>query len=310
MWMSNTATAAMMVAIITPLLQGIQEEEKYSIGLILAVPFGAGVGGIGTPIGTPPNAVALAALRQAGFEIGFLDWMLVAVPLAVLLLGMVGLLLYFFYKPKAELSFGEFEAPGKISGQGALTMVVLAVSVFLWLTGRWHGISVAGVALLAAAALTAFGVLDRHDVDSIDWNILILMWGGLSLGHAMKLSGLLDHVTRLPLADLHGFALGAIVAALAVGLSTFMSNTATANLIIPAAMALSAAEQGQLAILTALACSFALAMPVSTPPNAIAFATGRIPVGDMVRIGGLISVVSVVVMLLGYQAILPWVLRF
>jgi sodium-dependent dicarboxylate transporter 2/3/5 len=196
MWMSNTATAAMMVAIIAPVIDNLKDSSRFSIGLILAVPFGASVGGIGTPIGTPPNAVALAALRQAGYGIGFLEWMMVAVPLAVLLLALIGLLLYFFFPPDADLAFGEIEEPGDITAQGVLTLLILGASVLLWLTGGWHGISVAGVAMLAAAA------------------------------------------------------------------------------------------EGQLAILTALACSFALAMPVSTPPNAIAFATGRIPVGDMVRVGG------------------------
>ena len=208
------------------------------------------------------------------------------------------------------MMLAKLDPPAEISAQGKLTLLILAVTVALWLTGDWHGISTAVVALLAAASLAALGVLDRHDVNSIDWDILILMWSGLSLGQAMQLSGLLDWVVRLPLAQMSGLALSASVAFLALGLSTFMSNTATANLIIPTAMALSSAQQGQLAILTALACSFAMAMPVSTPPNAIAFATGKVPVGDMIRAGGLISIVSVIVMLLGYQAILPWVLGF
>lgn len=310
MWMSNTAAAVMMIAVLSPVVAPLGDDNRFATSLILAVPFGAAVGGIGTPIGTPPNAVALAALRQAGYDVGFLDWMLLAVPLVVLLLVLIGLLLFYFFPPQGSMTLVRLDPPAEISWQGKLTLVILAATVALWLTGDWHGISVAGVALLAAALLTALGVLDRHDVNSIDWDILVLMWGGLSLGQAMQLSGLLDWVVRLPLSQMSGIALSGIVVLLALGLSTFMSNTATANLVIPMAMAFSLTEQGQLAILAALACSFAMAMPVSTPPNAIAYATGKVPVADMIWVGGLISIVSVVVMLLGYQAILPWVLGF
>ena len=308
MWMSNTATTVMMLAIISPLVRALPIDDKFHRAVILAVPFGANIGGVGTPIGTPPNAVALAALRQAGYDIGFVDWMLMAVPLAVLLLIVAGFLLYKFFPPDKGLVLPPLEKPKeKISTKGRWTLIILSLAILLWLTGKWHGLASPAVALLAAAALTSFGVLRKHDVDSIDWNVLILMWGGLSLGKAMEETNLIGYIAQLPIAELQGFALAAAVVILSVVLSTFMSNTATAIVIVPMVIALVGADGSpvQLVILTALSCSFAMAMPVSTPPNAIAFATGKIPVSALIRSGTLVSVICIVVLLLGYQWVLP-----
>ena len=309
MWMSNTATTAMMIAIISPLLRAVGERGRYHMAIIMAVPLGANIGGIGTPIGTPPNAVALAALRQGGYDIGFLDWMIVALPLAVLLIAVAGVLLYYLLGPKNPLTLPSLPKREPISALGKVTLAILLLAIIGWITSRWHGVADAVIALIAAALLTALGVLRRRDVDSIDWDILILMWGGLSLGNAMSATGLIDDIMSLPIADLTGVILAVAVVLLAVGLSTFMSNTAAANLIIPMAMAFSADQRGQLVVLTALASSFAMALPISTPPNAIAFATGRIPASVLLRVGGLVSIISIALLLAGYQIVLPLFLR-
>jgi len=320
MWMSNTATAVMMIAIIMPLVKAMPEGDKFHRAIILAVPFGANIGGIGTPIGTPPNVVAMAALQQKfpTLEIGFIDWMVMAVPLALILMAVAGVLLLVLFKPEPGMTLPEIEKPIEpISWKGRLTLLILGGSVFLWVfSGVLNiGLSSAAVALLAAAALTALGVLEKSDVDSIDWNVLILMWGGLSLGKAMEVSGLIDVIAALPFAELQGAWLAIIIVILGVGMSTFMSNTATANVLVPMVIAIglanpdTAAGQAmavQLTVMTALACSFAMAFPVSTPPNAIAFATGRIPASALLSSGGLVSLICVVVLLLGYQFVLPW----
>ncbi len=333
MWMSNTATAVMMLAIIAPLLRAMPEDDKFHRAVILAVPFGANIGGIGTPIGTPPNAVALAALREQfpNLNLGFLDWMVMAVPLALLLIAVAGVLLLMMFRPKPGLAMPTIENPPEpISARGWATLAVLGSAIALWVLGgldleigsvrinlrQYVGLSSAAVALLAAAALTALGVLDKRDVDSIDWNVLILMWGGLSLGTAMEQAGLIDIIAQMPFAQFTGFGLVAVIVVLSVGMSTFMSNTATANVLVPMVIAIGLAAPGseqegigqavQLAVLTALGCSFAMAMPVSTPPNAIAFATGKIPARAMIESGGLVSIICVVVMMLGYQFVLPW----
>jgi len=308
MWISNTATTAMMLAIIAPLLRDIPEGDAFHRAVVLAVPFGANIGGMATPIGTPPNAVALAALRDAGIEMGFVDWMIVATPLTLILLAVVGVILYLFFRPAADLTIKPPHQPGPISTQGRWTLIILACAIAFWLTGKWHGINSAVVALMAAAALTALGVLDKRDVDSIDWNILILMWGGLSLGNAMIETNLVDYLVQLPIADLSGVGLAIAIVIMSVVLSTFMSNTATANLVIPMALALAGDQAPQMVILTALACSAAMAMPVSTPPNAMAFSTGKIPVSSLMWAGAMTGLIAVFILLLGYQIALPMLL--
>jgi solute carrier family 13 (sodium-dependent dicarboxylate transporter), member 2/3/5 len=309
MWMSNTATTAMMLAIVAPILHRLPAHDRFHRAIILAVPFGANIGGIGTPIGTPPNAVALANLHQAGIHIGFLDWMTMGIPLCLLLLFITGGLLYVSFRPTAPLQLEPVPSPGPLSLHGRLTLLILLGAIVMWLTSQWHGIAEAVVALLAAALLTALRALERRDVDSIDWNILILMWGGLSLGNAVQLTGVTEWITSIPIDHLSGFGLATAVVVIAITLSTFMSNTAAANLIIPMALVLSVGHPAQLVLLTAFACSFAMALPVSTPPNAIAFATGRIPASSMLRVGVLVSIVATIVLLLGYQALLPLVMH-
>ena len=316
MWMSNTATAAMVLAIVAPVLAKLPRTDRFHRGAILAVPFGANIGGIGTPIGTPPNAVALGALRDAGYNIGFLEWMLMAVPLAVILVIVAGVLLLWFYRPSKDIVLPEIEKAENLDGMGKLTLCILGLTVLLWLTSKMTGISDAAVALLAAAALTALRVLDKKDVDNIDWNVLLLMWGGLSLGSAMQSTGLVDYLVQSPaISSLDslpgpwsGFLLACGVVTLTLGLGTFMSHTAATALLVPIVMGLAPGSPVQMVVLTALAASFAMAMPVSTPPNAIAFATGDIPAASMIRSGGVISIIACIVLLVGQGTIIPMML--
>jgi sodium-dependent dicarboxylate transporter 2/3/5 len=308
MWISNTATAAMMIALVTPILAQLRDDERFRLAILLGVAFGANIGGIGTPIGTPPNAIAYGALSRAGYEVTFLYWMLVAVPLEILLLVCIGLLLWVMFRPRHTLDFTVPPPPRPVSSAGKVTLVVLGITVLLWMSSGQHGLTPGAVALLAIAALTAAGVLDHRDVNAIDWNVLILMWGALSLSVAVERSGLGGYVARLDLGALPGgtWTPAIAVAGSAMTLSTVMSNTAAAALLIPMVLAVSAPDREQLAVLAALACSFAMAMPVSTPPNAMAYATGAIPLRTMMRSGAAVSLAAVILMLLGYRVLLPY----
>jgi sodium-dependent dicarboxylate transporter 2/3/5 len=307
MWMSNTATSVMMLAIIMPLVRALPEDDAFHRAVILAVPMGANIGGIGTPIGTPPNAIALAQLREYGFEVGFVDWMMMAVPLAILLCIVAGFMLMVFFKPAPGLVLPRIETPTEpISWKGRLTLMIMVIAIVLWVTGGFTGLSSAAVALLAAAALTTLGVLRKRDVDSIDWNVLILMWGGLSLGTALEVTGAVGLVQALPIASLSGTWLAIALAVIAVSMSTFMSNTAATTVLVPIAIAMAApTDAAEIAILVALSASFAMAMPVSTPPNAVAFGTGKVPAIQMIRVGTVTSLICMVVLLAGYRIILP-----
>jgi sodium-dependent dicarboxylate transporter 2/3/5 len=154
----------------------------------------------------------------------------------------------------------------------------------------------------------AGGALEGRDVQAIDWKILILMWGALSLGTGVERSGLADSLAQADLSALPGgaWSAGAAMALTAVTVSTFMSNTAAAALLVPMALALALPGREELAILAALACSFAMAMPVSTPPNAMAYATGEVARADMMRAGSLVSAIALVLLLIGYRIVLPW----
>jgi sodium-dependent dicarboxylate transporter 2/3/5 len=298
MWMSNTATAALMIAVLAPLLSGLPPSQPFRKGLTLAVPFAANIGGLGTPIASPPNALALGYLQRAGYPVAFLDWMLVAVPLMAGLLLFTWALLWRTFPPVGQVQLPVMEAP-PLSRRGAFVVTVFFVTVALWLTGEWHRLPPSVVALVPIVALTAGQVLTERDVNGLDWTILILVAGGISLGAGMRMTGLDAIVVDwLPFdAGDSPRVLAAVLVAAVLLLGTFMSNTAVANLLLPVAVSagLASGSGGMLVELTisiALAASLAMALPISTPPNAVAYARGTVTAGDMARIGAVVSMVS------------------
>lgn len=309
MWMSNTATAAMMLSLLSPLIADRPRGDSLAQCLVLAIAFGSNIGGLATPIGTPPNAIAFGALNAAGYGLTFLSWMVVAVPLTVVLLAVSGVILDRWFRPALEARAVVLldATDAAITWQGGVTLSVLAITVGLWLTSGFHGVGPGAVGLLAVAALSAARVLGSHDVNTIDWSVLILMWGGLSLSVALEVSGLTAVLADGDISRLTGGVWVAAVATvvMAVALSTVMSNTAAAALLVPMALALSLPSSEQVAMLAALACSVAMALPVSTPPNAVAYATGRVELATMRRLGSVVTLACVGVMLVGYRVMLP-----
>jgi len=298
MWMSNTATTAMMLTLVTPMLAQVPAGDPFRKVLVLGVPFAANIGGIGTPIASPPNAVALSFLQKSGRSIPFLDWMLAALPLMIALLVVAWAVLWFFHRPRATVL--RLQPPvERLTGRAWFVVAVFAITVALWMTDAWHGLPAAVVALLPAVALTVTGVLDHRDVNSLEWNILLLIGGGIALGAGMQLTGLDKILLGYLLA---GGATPALLIATLVGvtvlLGTFMSNTATANLVIPIGMSSAAAFGGDFGVLTAfsiaLAASMSMSLPISTPPNTMAYATREITTRDMVIPGTCVAVIGAV----------------
>jgi sodium-dependent dicarboxylate transporter 2/3/5 len=312
MWMSNTAATAMMITIVAPMVRQIPEDDPVRKGLVLAVPFAANVGGMGTPIASPPNAVAVGFLSSAGYEVSFLQWMLIAVPLTAGMLGGVWAVLRALYPPATDDLTLRADHRA-LSGRGVFVLAVLVLTVGLWLTDRWHGLPTAVVALLPAIAFTATGVLDQRDVDSLEWDILILIGGGIALGAGMQQTGLDQIVVQaVPLGG--PFVVVGLVGA-TVLVSTFMSNTAAANLLIPIGVSFAAGRLAtggpgpiQVGLSIALAASLSMALPVSTPPNAIAYASGELDTADFVRAGSLVAALAVVLIVaFGGPVITFWV---
>lgn len=300
LWMSHTAATALMLAMIAPVLLKLDADDTFKKALVLAIPFAANIGGIGTPVGTPPNAIALGILAEHGIQVRFLDWMAMALPLAAILLAFASLVLYFMFPPKHKDVPIRFEKAEQLDRRALGAAGIAVLTVLMWLTSGWHGIPESLTSLLAVGLFAALGFLKREDINSLHWDILILMWGGLALGEAMELSGLGKWVVSLPLFSQEGFALAAIFCLVTVAVSIVVSNTPTANLIVPLALSVPGENQAVLAVIVALSCSFDMLLPVSTPSNALAFSTRVISTADMMKSGAVIVAAAVALLLLGY----------
>ncbi len=311
MFMSNTATTAMMITLVSPLLINIKEDDPLRIGLVLCIPFAANVGGMGTPIGSPPNAVAIGFLRAEGITINFLDWMILAVPLVLVILVFAWWILRKLYSsPFKEL---RLNTPiQKIYGRGWFIVVIFFVTVSLWLTDQWHGLPAPVTAMVPIVILTATGIIDRQDYNNLEWHILALIAGGIALGLGIKITGLDSFIISfLPTASEWVFYV--LVFATFI-LSIFMSNTAAANLIIPLAISLATVGIGNdnariayFGLSIALTSSLSMALPISTPPNAIAFAQGFIKAKEFAKGGLIIGVLGIFLIgILGPYLITFW----
>lgn len=299
MFMSNTATTAMMLTLVAPMLVQIESGDRLRKGIVLAVPFGANVGGMGTPIGSPPNAVAVGFLRSAGVEVSFLEWMLIAVPLMIGILVTAWVLLVIFFGAKA--SEARLEPPEQtMNARGWFVVAVFAVTVGLWLTETLHGLPTAVVAQVPIVAFTATGILGRTDVNGLNWDILLLIAGGLALGMGMELTGLDRFIVDLLVAGGSFILIILVVATLL--LSTFMSNTAAANLILPLGISFAAASADDTAVAIigisiALTASASMALPISTPPNAMAYAQGEFDTRDIAVVGSIVGILTALLIL-------------
>lgn len=308
-WMSNTATTAMMMALVTPLLAGLGRAAPFRRALVLAVPFAANIGGLATPVGSPPNAVAMAFLKREGHEISFLSWMAALLPFTALLLGGLWLLLLRRY-PAPPTPLAPDGERVRLGGRGRVVVTVFTATVLLWLTDRWHGVPAEVTALLATVALAAAGIIRAADVDALEWNVLILIGGGLALGAGLEMTGLDQWVVaQLPLASVrHGLLMLAGLTAAALLVSTFMSNTAATNLLLPLGVSAMhvvgerVAPAVEVGVFVAAGASLAMALPISTPPNAIAYARGEVTTRDMAVTGGLLGLAGVALLL----TVGPW----
>lgn len=292
MWMSNTAATAMMLALMHPLLANVPAGDPLRRGLVFAVAAGANLGGMGTPIGSPPNAVAIATLERVGAAPGFAMWMLLSAPVLTLALHLTWRLLVAWHPAgiaEVELPHHAHEwTPGARGAAG-----LAGATVLLWLTGGLHPLSPGTVGLLPLILAFGSGLLPQEALRRLPWDVLGVVGGGLCLGVVVERSGLDRWILDgLPVGGLPTPLLLVAFAALATGLSTVMSNTAAANLILPVAVAIPGAPGLPLALVVAFACSSAMALPVSTPPNTLAFGTGEIDARTFQRTGVALTAIA------------------
>lgn len=312
MFMSNTATAAMMLAFLTPVLKALPQNENGRIALALSIPIAANIGGIGTPIGTPPNAIAIGALQNAGYELHFVDWMVRMVPFVlVMILIAWGLLLLFFPFSSKRLDLEIKSTPVKNDWKKWLAWITFFVTILLWVTEAWTGINSNIVALIPLAVYTCTGLFGKEDIKEINWTVLWLVAGGFALGAGLTRTGLATTLIHaIPFSTMNVVLVMVIAGGICYLLSNFISNSATAALLVPIMVVIgtamadpSAANHEQFMAIggmgaqipfIAVCASMAMLFPISTPPNAIASSTGLVKTKDMAKVGIIIGVVGLV----------------
>jgi len=323
MLMSNTATTAMMIAAIAPLVKSIGENNNYVKAVLLGIPASASIGGMGTIIGSPPNAIAVEALNSMDIvtrEIGFFEWMIIGAPIAILLtiIFWVILMKKFPYKRsniniKDLFQNTETEELDEVAAYERrntkrIVMSVLVLTIGLWLTDGIHPIPVAAVSGLPIIALTMTNIITADDVRQLPWDTLMLVAGGLSLGLALQETGLAKYfIEMLQHVDLSLILLIISFAIITVLASNIMSNTAAAAILIPAAEFWTDINPMLLTIIIGLSASCALFLPVSTPPNAIAFSTGFVQAKDFRLSGITIGIIGPIIIILWSFVILRFI---
>ena len=316
MWISNTATTAMMLPLVLGVLSKVNSESghKTYVFVLLGTAYSASIGGIATVVGSPPNAIAAA---QVGLS--FTDWMSFGLPTSLLLLPIAIAVLFYVLKPNLS---GEFEldhSPIEWDKGKMVTLAIFALTVCLWIFSKPINAMVGGyakfdtiVALGAVIAVNFARVVHWKDIErTADWGVLLLFGGGICLSNVLKATGtsvfLANELSEL-ISQMGIVVVVAIIAAFVVFLTEFASNTASAALLIPIFASVAEAfglSPIVLSVLIAVAASCAFMLPVATPPNAIVFGSGHIKQNEMMRVGFILNLVCV--LLLTLIATILWV---
>ena len=314
MFISNTATAAMMLTFLTPVFKALPANGKGRIALTMAIPIGANLGGMGTPIGTPPNAFAYKVLNDPtgmNLDISFGHWMAVMVPLVIVLLIIAWFLLRKLFPFSQKTIELHIEGDVKHNWRSVIVGATFFVTIVLWIFGKQIGINANTVAMLPIAVFAFSGVISAKDLQQIDWGVIWMVAGGFALGLAMNGTGLAKvAVESIPFGSWSPIVILIISGLVCYFLSNFISNTATAALLIPILSVVCSGMGDKLNIIggdptilvgIAVAASAAMSLPISTPPNAIAYSTGLINQKDMAKTG---IIVGVTTLALGFSMLI------
>ncbi|MBR1427103.1 MAG: SLC13/DASS family transporter [Paludibacteraceae bacterium] len=303
MFMSNTATAAMMLAFLAPVLKTLPENGGGRISLAMSIPIAANVGGLGTPIGTPPNAIAIGQLAAMDINVGFGAWMLRMVPVVVIMILFSWRLLMFLFPFKAKSIEIVIEGECHRDWKFWVVTVTFIGTILLWMTGELTHLNSNVVALIPFAVFALLGIFTRDDFAKIDWHVLWMVAGGFALGTALNKTGLAAAlVESIPFGSWSAVAVLIIAGLLGWLLSNFIANSSAANLLVPILAVVGTAMADSLSpfggVTTLLVCvaastSFAMLFPISTPPNAIACSTGLINTHDMTKVGLIVGVTGI-----------------
>ena len=316
MWISNTATTLMMLPMALAVIQG-SRNHQLTIPLLLGIAFAANVGGIGTPIGTPPNLVMIGAYSDLGYpELSFSEWMKFGIPVTIIMVLVIWLWLSRGITDRRKISLPH---PGNWRVAEVRTLIVFGLTALAWITrsepfGGWKtwldlpNANDASVAFLAVIALFCIPsgnsqkdrLLDWKTANQIPWGMLVLVGAGLCLGEGFKQSGLSAKIagTFSGIENLHLMGLLLGVCLLVTFLTEMTSNTATTNVLMPilgAAATASSIDPILLMIPAAMSASCAFMLPVATIPNAVVFGTGEVTVKRMAREGLVLNLLGALI---------------
>ncbi|HDR1844521.1 TPA: DASS family sodium-coupled anion symporter [Pasteurella multocida] len=319
MWMSNTATAAMMLPLAMGVLSQMDREANHNtyVFILLGIAYSANIGGMGTLVGSPPNAIVASQLKLT-----FSDWLQYGLPIMLILMPLMIGTLYLVFKPKLNVRFEKHFEVIEMNKSRIITLCIFVIIALCWVFSSQINPMLSNllglekkmasfdsvVALLAAVVICSTGVATWKQIqDNTDWGVLMLFGGGLTLSAVLRDSGaskiLADGIVFL-IEGGHFYLIGLLVAAFIIFLTEFTSNTASAALLVPIfisiAQSLGMPELG-LALIIGLGASCAFMLPVATPPNAIVFGTGEIRQSEMVRVGVVLNIVCIfVIATVGY----------
>ncbi|MBE4607925.1 SLC13 family permease [Vibrio navarrensis] len=304
MWISNTATTAMMLPLVLGVMSKLDREKSHNTYLfvLLGIAYCASIGGIATIVGSPPNAIAAA---EVGLD--FTGWMKLGMPITFLLLPIAIIILYSMTKPNLKHSFELDHKPVEWTNGKLITLAIFLVTVTLWIFSKPINGMLGGFksfdTLVAIGAILALGVsraVKWKDIEkTTDWGVLILFGGGICLSNVLKTTGTSVFLAQglSAFLDQAGMLLTILaVVTFVVFLTEFASNTASAALLVPVFATIAEAlgiSPVILSALIAISASCAFMLPVATPPNAIVFATGHIKQSEMMRIGMVLNIACI-----------------
>lgn len=324
MFMSNTATAAMMLAFLAPVLAVLPKDDKGRIGLALAIPVAANIGGIGTPIGTPPNATAVKFLAEAGYEVTFMEWSVRMIPFVIIMIFIAWIILQIFFPFKSDKVVLEIpENKRTADWKTYIVWITFISTILLWTTEQIHHINSNVVALIPLGVLTCTGIFTKEDIKEINWTVLWLVAGGFALGTVLQGTGLAKVLIQsIPFGSMPVLLVLLVSGLVCYLMSNFISHSATSALLIPILIVVAEGMAdpqamnnaafttmgGTYAMISfvALCASIAMLFPISTPPNAIASSTGLVETKDMAKVGIIIGIIGFFISFLWVTKIFPF----
>ncbi|MEN3044761.1 MAG: DASS family sodium-coupled anion symporter [Candidatus Hydrothermales bacterium] len=342
MWVSNTATTCMLFPIglgVLNVINRINRSPKYSTSLMLMLAYASSVGGIATPVGTPPNIIGIGMIdRILNIKISFFEWMMFALPIVIIMFIFLYFLITILHPPeiKGVVDINSYikekkQELGRITKGERNVLIAFSITVLLWILPgfmsiigietKWYESTFpeAVVAIIGATLLFLLPInfrrleftLEWKDAVKIDWGTIILFGSGLTLGNLMFTTGLGDSIGKL-LINITGakdlFSITALAIGFGIIMSELTSNTASANMVIPIMISIAqAANVNPLypAIGACIGASYGFMLPISTPPNAIVYGSGLVPITKMLRAGIFFDILGFFIILFGLFIFIP-----